>query len=123
MRVLVADDMRTAADAVAQLCKRNRCEVFVCDGGSQVIPSLEWLRPDVLLLDIAMPDMYGLRVAEKLRERHGLRPPGLIAFTSYDVTVMRQMIVNAGFDHHLVKPVEWPVLSAAMMSALNCGCR
>jgi CheY-like chemotaxis protein len=117
MRVLIADDLRAVSEIIARLCQRNGCEVIICDGGSQVITTLEWARPDVLLLDIAMPDMDGLQIAEVLRSRPELRPPLVIALTGYGDAVMRRKITEAGFDHHLVKPVGWRELSAVMMPA------
>jgi CheY-like chemotaxis protein len=114
MRVLVADDIPAVSDIIARMCQRNGWEVIVCNTGSQVMPTLEWMRPDVLLLDIGMPEMDGLQVAEALQLRPDLRPRRMIAITGYDDVVMRKKIAALGFDHHLVKPITWSDLSAAM---------
>jgi two-component system, OmpR family, response regulator MtrA len=63
-RLLIADDVPADADVIARLCQRNGYEVVICNDGSEVIPTLVWMSPDVLLLDIAMPDMDGIQVAK-----------------------------------------------------------
>jgi CheY-like chemotaxis protein len=114
MRILVADDVRMVGEVIARLCQRNGCQAYLCDSGQQVLPLLQCVRPDVLLLDIAMPDMDGLQVAAELKAQPDLRPPLVVAVTGYGDPVMHRKIMDAGFDHHLVKPVGWRELSAVI---------
>jgi two-component system CheB/CheR fusion protein len=117
MRVLIADDIPTISQILARLCQRLGCTVVTCNNGADVLVTLEWMRPDALLLDIAMPEVDGLQIARALRERPELRPPILAALTGFGDPVMSRRIAEAGFDHHLVKPVGWQDLSGILKSA------
>jgi CheY-like chemotaxis protein len=66
--------------------------------------------PDVVLLDIGLPGMSGYEVAKRLRAMPHLRPFVLIAFTGYGQDDDRQRVREAGFDHHLVKPIDTATL-------------
>jgi CheY-like chemotaxis protein len=85
-----------------------------CVHGDEVLPMVGRLRPDIPVLDIEMPEVNGLEIAEQLKEYPLLRPKKMVALTGYGDAVMRAMIAAAGFDHHLVKPVGWPELSAVL---------
>ena len=69
------------------------------------MPLVEENRPDVLLLDLAMPGMNGFDVALELRLNPDLRPRLLIAVTGYSDDGSKEMTARAGFDYHLVKPL------------------
>jgi len=62
--------------------------------------------PDVVLLDIGLPDMSGYEAAQRLRAERGLERVVLVALTGYEGEIEREHSRAAGFDHHLVKPVE-----------------
>jgi CheY-like chemotaxis protein len=70
------------------------------------VPLVELYRPEVLLLDLAMPTMNGFDVAMELQKNPDLRPKLLIAITGYGDQAAREMTTQAGFDFHLVKPVK-----------------
>jgi CheY-like chemotaxis protein len=63
-------------------------------------------RPQVVLLDLGMPRMNGYEVARRLRHKPGLRPARLVAVTGWGQDADRRRSAAAGFDYHLVKPVE-----------------
>jgi CheY-like chemotaxis protein len=71
-------------------------------------------RPDVMLLDIGLPEMNGYEVAVQLRRDGGPQRMRLIALTGYGQAGDLARARAAGFDDHLMKPVEWPALQRAL---------
>ena len=80
------------------------------DGLSAVEAAIDY-RPDVVLLDIGLPKLNGYEVAKRLRQRPDLKHTVLIALTGYGQDTDRQTSQQAGFDHHLVKPARFELLS------------
>ena len=64
-------------------------------------------RPDVMLLDIGLPELDGYEVAKRIRQEPLLHDTVLVAFTGYEQEADRQRSQEAGFDHHLVKPADF----------------
>lgn len=75
------------------------------------------LRPEIVFLDIAMPGLDGHEVARRLRREVGLQSALLVAVTGYGQECDRQLSREAGFDHHLVKPVDIEKLEALLKIA------
>jgi len=71
--------------------------------------------PDVILLDIGLPDMDGYEVAQQLRQSPALEKTRLVALTGYGQEEHRQRSRDAGFEHHLVKPVEPEALQELLL--------
>jgi CheY-like chemotaxis protein len=105
-RVLLADDNRDAADTLALLLKLSSHEVRVAHGGREALALAEELRPDVALLDIAMPEIDGYAVAQALRRAPWAAGLRLIALTGRGQEEDKLRARAAGFDHHLTKPVS-----------------
>jgi PAS domain S-box-containing protein len=105
-RLLVVDDNRDFANTLAALLETFGHEVrTVYDGRTAVAIAVEY-RPDAVLLDIGLPEMNGYEVARELRQVPGLAQVRLVAFTGYGQEEDRRRVREAGFDFHLVKPVE-----------------
>jgi CheY-like chemotaxis protein len=115
-RILVADDNRDAADSLAMLLETFAVETRVAYSGSAALELLDAYRPGVALLDIGLPDMSGHELAAHLRARSELRPLALIALTGWGQADVRRRSREAGFDHHLVKPVAPRALRALLGS-------
>jgi PAS domain S-box-containing protein len=115
-RVLVVDDNRDAADSLAVLLKSLGIKVQVAYDGSQALLSLRDLRPNVVLLDIGMPGMDGYEVARRIREQADLRHIGLIALTGWGQEEDRRRSAASGFNHHLLKPVDFQILCSLLAS-------
>jgi CheY-like chemotaxis protein len=105
-RILVVDDNRDFANTLAALLETFGHEVkTVYDGTTAVAAAAEY-RPDAVLLDIGLPGMNGYDVAREVRRVPGLADLTLVAFTGYGQEEDRRRVREAGFDFHLVKPVE-----------------
>jgi CheY-like chemotaxis protein len=105
-RVLIADDNRDSADTLAAVLRMVGHDVRVCYDGVNALTQAELFRPEILLLDIGMPALNGLDLASRIRTNAWGKGMRLIALTGWGQPedVLRSQ--RAGFDHHLVKPVE-----------------
>jgi signal transduction histidine kinase/CheY-like chemotaxis protein len=105
-RILVADDNRDAADSLSMLLELAGHEVRVAYLGRDAINLAREFQPDTALLDIGMPDLTGYEVARDLRDEPWGGQLQLIALTGWGQEEDRRLAMEAGFDHHLVKPVD-----------------
>jgi PAS domain S-box-containing protein len=112
LRVIVADDNKDAADALAMLLELSGHEVRVAHGGRAALSLAQTFRPDVVILDIGMPDLSGYEVAEQLRREPWGESIMLIALTGWGRDDDRQRATAAGFDQHMTKPVDPEKLEA-----------
>ncbi|MBY0494907.1 MAG: response regulator [Cyanobacteria bacterium] len=110
MKILVVDDSQDGADSLAFLLKAAGHEVFTAYDGRSAIQLAEQHRPDAALLDIGMPEVSGYDVARAIRREAWGRPMRLIALTGWGQAEHRRRSIEAGFDDHLVKPVELDLL-------------
>jgi CheY-like chemotaxis protein len=110
VRVLVVEDNRDAAESLRQLLYHCGYEVAVAFTGQEGLRAAKRLRPDVVLCDIGLPDSNGFVVASALREDPVTCSARLIAVTAYGQDEDRRRAREAGFDLHLVKPVDPEVL-------------
>jgi PAS domain S-box-containing protein len=113
-RVLIVDDNVDAADSLAALLKLHGHETQAVYSGLEALERIESFRPQVALIDIGLPKMNGYELAKRLRETQGCAALGLIALTGYGRLEDRERARAAGFDNHLVKPVELPALERAL---------
>lgn len=110
LRVLVVDDNRDAAASLAMVLKVLGADVRTAYDGEAALEVLRTYKPSVALLDLGMPCMDGFEVARRARrEPHG-RDVTLIALTGWGQEEDRRRSREAGFDHHLVKPVDLEAL-------------
>ncbi|HEY8521877.1 MAG TPA: response regulator [Gammaproteobacteria bacterium] len=115
-RVLVVDDNADAADAMTTLLHGLGCEVRACYGGEEALTGARALRPDVVFVDITMPDLDGLAViAQMRREPWGER--AWICTVSGHGQAYRARALEAGADEHLVKPIGVGELRRALEHA------
>jgi CheY-like chemotaxis protein len=112
--VLVVDDNRDAAESLAMLLSTTGADVHVAHDGPTALAEFELREPDVVLLDIGMPDMDGYEVARRLRESSSPQRVALVALTGWGQDEDRRRVRDAGFDHHLVKPVDLTSLQALL---------
>jgi len=118
LRILVADDNRDAADTMAVLLEVMGHSVrYVHDGEAAVLEATSF-EPDVVLLDIGMPKLNGYEACRKIRAQCGASSMKIIAVTGWGQPEDRLSSESAGFDHHLVKPVD-PVALGELISSVS----
>jgi CheY-like chemotaxis protein len=114
LRVVIVDDCRDSANSLAVLMRHWGHDVRVAYSGAAALEIALTYQPDVLLLDIAMPKMNGLELAQRLRRLPALDNSLLVAITGYADEAHRLLGADAGFDLYLIKPVHPPTLEELM---------
>lgn len=105
-RVLVVDDNSDAAALVAELLSLQGYAVAVAHGGREALAVAREFVPEVVFLDIGMPEMDGYEVATELRRAAWLPAPRIVALTAWGNAQARARSAACGFDAHLVKPAR-----------------
>ena len=106
-KVLVVDDNRDAADSLQALFEMENCNVATAYDGFQAVQAVEEAMPDMIIMDLGMPSMDGYEAARRIRCKDGAKEVLMIALTGWGQTDARQRTIDAGFDHHLIKPVNF----------------
>lgn len=114
LNVLVVDDNDDAVWSIATLLKRAGCSVSSAASGAEAIRLYEEHRPDVVLLDIGLPDQSGLEVARRIRTLPGGDRTMLIAATGWGQQQDQKEATDAGFDLHMIKPLSLDELARAV---------
>ena len=115
-RILVADDYGDSAESLAELLRCDDHEVRLARDGAEALEVAEQLRPEILLLDLAMPKLDGFGVARRIREKPWGKDAVLIAVTGWGQQDVRDRCHEAGFDAHFLKPVDYRALSKLLAS-------
>jgi CheY-like chemotaxis protein len=106
LRILIVDDNVDAADSIAMLLGMEGHETRAVNTARAALLAVPDFRPEVVLLDIGLPEMDGYEVARRLRSQGGQHRMRLVAVTGYGQPADRRRAHAAGFDEHMVKPVE-----------------
>ena len=117
LRVLVVDDYADVAESLALLLQIQGHDVETADCGLKAIEKARSFRPQVVLLDIGLPDISGYEVAKRLRELPETRQAFLIAISGYGGPEYVEQAKSSGFDEHLLKPLDPLKLSALLETA------
>lgn len=119
-RVLVVDDNADSVETLADLLRRQGHETHMARDGAAAVARTEELRPDAVLLDIGLPGLNGYEAAQRIRSLRGGETILLLALTGWGQDEDRRRSAEAGFDAHLVKPVDldqlWALLAASARS-------
>jgi PAS domain S-box-containing protein len=113
-RILVVDDNTDSADSLSMLLRMNGHETREAYDGPQALATASEFQPEVVLLDIGLPRMNGHEVCRRLREQEDGRRMTIIALTGWGQEADRNLSSQAGFDHHLVKPVVMDELTTLL---------
>ncbi|MBN8530823.1 MAG: response regulator [Alphaproteobacteria bacterium] len=105
LRVLIVDDNEALTKTLGWMIEMFGHEVRAAKDGESGLVMARSFIPDVMLLDIGLPGMSGYELCRGIRKEPGLERSYVIAQTGWDRPEHREMIKNAGFDEHLVKPV------------------
>jgi CheY-like chemotaxis protein/anti-sigma regulatory factor (Ser/Thr protein kinase) len=111
-RVLVVDDNQDAAESLAMLLRLYGHDVRVAHSGEAALKAVEAYSPDAIFLDIGMPDLDGYEVARRLRTRPESERVILAALTGWGQQADRRRSMEAGFNHHIIKPPEAKALES-----------
>jgi signal transduction histidine kinase/response regulator RpfG family c-di-GMP phosphodiesterase len=104
-RILVADDLRDAVESLAMMLRLAGHDIQTAHDGLEAIQAAADFRPDVALLDIGMPRMNGYETAQSIRQHPWGKSMVLVALTGWGQEEDKRRATEAGFDHHLTKPV------------------
>lgn len=105
-RILIADDNRDAAESLGTLLELLGHEVAVTFDGEEALMKFAEFQPEVALLDLGMPGLSGTELARAIRHRPDGKKAILIAVTGWGQERDKQLAYDAGFDHHLTKPID-----------------
>ena len=105
LRVLIVDDNRDGADALGLLVEALGNEVHVTYGGTQALDVATTFRPDLMFVDMLMPDMDGCSLVKRLREIPAFAQTKIVAITGQKDNEHKAKAMKAGFDAYLIKPV------------------
>ena len=106
-RVLIVDDNRDSADSLAMLMEITGNKTFLAYDGVEALEAIDKHRPEVVLLDIGLPKLDGHEVCRRVRAKPWGRDIVIIALTGWGQEDDRRKSEEAGFNGHLVKPVEY----------------
>ena len=117
-RILVVDDNRDSATSLAMLLDLTGNETRTAHDGLEAVEAAATFRPEVVLLDIGLPKLNGYEAAHKIREQQWGKKMVLVALTGWGQEDDRQRSREAGFDGHIVKPVEYTALMKLLAELL-----
>jgi len=116
LSVLVVDDNRDVAESTAVLLRMAGCDAHVAYDGDEALRAMPRVRPDAVLLDIGLPRMNGYQVAERIRAEPDYRRTLIVAVSGYGQEEHRLQSQRSGFDYHIVKPIDPPLLTGLLAS-------
>lgn len=116
-RILIVDDNKDSADSLALLLEITGNETYMAHDGEEAVEAVEKYRPEVVLLDIGLPKLDGYEACRRVREQPWGRSILIIALTGWGQEDDRSKSEEAGFNGHLVKPVNYDKLLALLGSA------
>ncbi len=119
VRVLVVDDNIDTAGSLEMLLRESGHDVRTAHGGPAALEAARDYRPNVVLLDIGLPVLDGYEVAQRMRQQSVLQNVVLVAMTGYGQESDRQRALEAGFDHHLVKPARFEQIEEILATVLE----
>jgi PAS domain S-box-containing protein len=114
-RVLVVDDNRDAAESLAMLLKLSGHDTHIAHDGLEAVEKAAQLTPDMILLDIGLPNMNGFEAARRIREQSRGKRPVMVALTGWAQETDRAQSREAGFNAHLVKPIDPDALTTLLV--------
>jgi CheY-like chemotaxis protein len=113
-RILVVDDNADAADSLKLLLQLDGHRVEAALSSAEALERVQSFKPDIVLLDIGLPNMDGYEVARRIRAMPALADVQLIALTGYGQAEDKVRAKASGFDDHLIKPVDYSALRQAL---------
>jgi CheY-like chemotaxis protein len=119
--ILVVDDMRDNLILLSLSLQDMGYRVVTATNGEDALTIAKMARPDLILMDIAMPQQDGLAATRHIREQSELGDVPVIALTAFDTEGFRQAAFDAGFNGYLTKPIDFERLKRLMQMLLSGG--
>jgi CheY-like chemotaxis protein len=119
-RILVVDDNRDEVESLAMLLQLGGHETHMAHDGLEAVEAAKALQPDVILLDVGLPGLNGYEAARRIRKQQKDKRIVLVALTGWGQDDDRRRSKQAGFDAHLVKPVD-PTALGKLLDELGAG--
>ena len=119
LRVLVVDDDRDGADTLGMVVEEFGCQVHVTYGGASALDVATLFRPDLMLIDLAMPDMDGCRLVMQFRQIPAFAQTPIVAITGHADEGHKSLAMKAGFDKVLFKPVPLTTIREVLGSGVH----
>ena len=119
LEVLITDDNQDVTRALGRVFKRRGHRVRLASSGAETLEACRERIPDVIMMDIGLPDISGLEIARELRRKHADTALLLIASTGYGQAKDKALSKQAGFDHHLTKPFNLAQLTTIIDEFCN----
>jgi two-component system OmpR family response regulator len=107
IRILIVDDQVDAAEALAQMLENPQRELRVVHSGPDALAVAAVFDPHLAFIDILLPGINGYDVARAMRKMVGVNRPFLVALTGWERESQHSKSRAAGFDEHLLKPIDW----------------
>jgi CheY-like chemotaxis protein len=117
--ILIVDDLVDNLALISLDLQQQGYRVVTASDGEKAVRVASLTRPDIILMDIAMPGVDGLEATRKLRADETLRSVPVIALTAYDTGGFRRAAADAGFDGYLTKPINFDRLHELIQSLLQ----
>lgn len=118
-RILIVDDNVDGAESLGTLLELHGGQVDIAHDGQTALSKARSFRPEVLIIDIDLPDMDGYEVACRVRNDFAAMAPLIVALTGYGYEETRARSAEAGFDAHLVKPLDFTTAIDLIASKLR----
>lgn len=112
--VLVVDDIVDNVVVLSLNLQRQGYQVVTASNGEEAVRVATLLRPNIILMDIGMPELDGLGATRKIREDAELRAIPVVAVTAFSTAGFRRAAYDVGFDGYLTKPIDFPQLHELM---------
>jgi two-component system cell cycle response regulator DivK len=119
--VLVVDDMSDNLILISLSLQDMGYRVVTASNGEDALNVAKLARPDLILMDIAMPHQDGLAATRRIREESELQDVPVVALTAFDTDGFRQAAFDAGFNGYLTKPIDFERLKKLMRMLLSGG--
>ena len=117
MKILIVDDEFEICKVLKDMLDDMGYETFICSSGKDVLPIIENIYFDLLLLDINMPDLSGIDVIRELRKRNNRIK--IIAVTAIDNELAKKYIEELGIDGYIIKPVKYDYLKKVLLDHIE----
>lgn len=119
--VLVVDDLADNLVLISLSLQTSGFRVLTANNAEEAIKIAVLARPDLILMDIAMPEMDGLSAVRRIRTLPELQHVPVVALTAFNTSGFRQAAYEAGFDAYLTKPLDFDRLNSLIMMLLHDG--